>query len=82
MGGTTLRLERDKLAFVSGMAILVLSIVFGAIILIGAPYVARDADARGHDGRLIGLAWLLSWPVGLVLWLSTRRAPRTRPPAS
>lgn len=66
----------------TGMAAIALSIVAGAVWLIGAPYVARDADARGHDGRLIGLAWLLIWPVGLVLWLSTLRSPRARPPAS
>lgn len=74
--------NRDKISLMTGMAALVLSILVGAIWLIGAPYVARDADARGHDGRVVGLAWLLIWPVGLVLWLSALRSPRTGPPAS
>ena len=65
-----------------GVAAVTLFVVVAAVYLFGATYVARDADARGHDGRLIGLAWLLVWPVGLLLWLMTLRSPRIQQPAS
>jgi hypothetical protein len=36
-------------------------------------WAARDAEARGRPGWLIGLlVLLLVWPLGLILWLVAR----------
>jgi hypothetical protein len=43
-----------------------------------ATAAARDADARGHSGRWVGVAWVLCLPLGILLWLDARRSPKTR----
>lgn len=38
-------------------------------------WAARDADARGGRGRWVGVAWVLCFPVGVLLWMNARRRP-------
>lgn len=47
----------------------------GAIVpawLYTATLAARDADRRGANGGLVGAAWVLLWPIGVVLWIMAR----------
>ena len=37
---------------------------------------ARDAGGRGRQGRWVGVAWVLCWPVGVLLWMDSRRYER------
>jgi len=36
---------------------------------------ARDADARGQEGRWVGVAWVLCFPLGVALWLNAADSP-------
>jgi hypothetical protein len=42
------------------------------IILFSCRWAARDADRRGKSGCLVSLLVLLTWPLGLILWLFFR----------
>ena len=55
--------------------LLVASCAVVAWMLLGTA-AARDADARGQEGRWVGVAWVLCFPLGVALWLNARRFPR------
>ncbi len=59
-----------------GVGLAVLLLVLIPLWLLLGTAAARDADARGRDGRLVGVAWVLCWPVGVVLWMDCRRSER------
>ncbi len=59
--------------FVSQSLFILLISLLVCIPLWSVVWAARDAEARGRPGWLVGLfVLLLAWPLGLVLWLLVR----------
>ncbi len=63
----------------SGMAIVaviiavIVGLIFFAIYIASIVWVYRDANRRGKSGILVALlVALVSWPIGLVVWLIVR----------
>lgn len=63
----------------SGEALVFLILLVVPLLFLMGGLVAKDMDARGHDGRVYGLLTIVVLPVGLVVWLARRR---TRGPGS
>lgn len=58
------------------IAVLSLAVIIPTWLLVGT-MAARDTDARGRSGRWVGVAWVLCFPIGLLLWVHARRSPRS-----
>jgi uncharacterized membrane protein YozB (DUF420 family) len=56
-----------------------LGLVFVIVFLWSVIWAYNDAERRGKSGCLVALlVFLLSWPVGLIIWLVFR--PEEKPP--
>ena len=56
-----------------------LGLVFAIVFLWSVIWAYNDAERRGKSGCLVALlVFLLSWPVGLIIWLVFR--PEEKPP--
>lgn len=52
---------------------LICGLIFFAIYIASLVWVYRDAERRGKSGILIALlVALISWPIGLLVWLLVR----------
>jgi hypothetical protein len=52
---------------------LIIGLIFFAIYIYSIVWVYRDANQRGKSGILVALlVALISWPIGLVVWLLVR----------
>ena len=63
----------------SGMAVvaiiiaIIVGLLFFAIYIASLVWVYRDANRRGKSGILVALlVALISWPIGLLIWLLVR----------
>ena len=64
--------------FTQFLFILLVSIAI-SVPLWSVVWAARDAEARGRPGWLVGLfVLLLVWPLGLILWLVIRPTRQTK----
>ena len=66
-----------------GSALVITSICLGLVFVIvflwSVIWAYNDAERRGKSGCLVALlVFLLSWPVGLIIWLVFR--PEEKPP--
>ena len=68
----------ELLAGVEEAGVVLLMVVLIPLWLLLGTAAARDADAGGRhrQGRWVGVAWVLCWPVGVVLWMNSRRCER------
>lgn len=57
------------------LIVLLLMAAFVPAWLLLGTRAARDADARCEAGRLVGVAWVLCVPIGVLLWMKARRRP-------
>jgi hypothetical protein len=48
------------------------------LVLFSCRWVGRDADRRGKSGCLVAILVLLTWPLGLLLWLFFRPDSRSK----
>jgi hypothetical protein len=48
------------------------------LVLFSCRWVGRDAERRGKSGCLVALLVLLTWPLGLILWLFFRPDSRSK----
>jgi Na+-driven multidrug efflux pump len=52
---------------------LIVGLVFFVIYIVSLVWVYRDAERRGKSGILVALlVALISWPIGLLVWLLVR----------
>lgn len=52
---------------------LIVGLIFFAIYIASLVWVYRDANRRGKSGILVALlVALISWPIGLLVWLLVR----------
>lgn len=58
------------LVAVIGIVALVVGWMFFALL------IARDTDRHGGNGGLTGAAFVLMWPLGILLWLRSRATSR------
>jgi hypothetical protein len=63
----------DGGGLIAGVISLCLGLPFLAIFLYSVFWAYNDAEKRGKSGCLVALlVFLLTWPVGLIIWLLIR----------
>lgn len=54
--------------------VVILCLIFFAVYIASIVWVYRDAERHGKSGILVALlVALISWPIGLVVWLIVRK---------
>ena len=68
------------LAGVTMLIALVLFAVFATLMIWSLVWVAQDAEARNRPAWLLVLLMLVTWPLGLLVWLVARPPLHGVPP--
>lgn len=53
------------------LALILVALGIPAWLMLGV-WIARDADRHGAHGGTVGAAFVLLWPLGVLLWLHAR----------
>ena len=65
--------DHSGMTVVAVIIAIIVGLLFFAIYIASIVWVYRDANRRGKSGVLVALlVALISWPIGLVVWLLVR----------